>query len=78
MTEASIDYGLSRHVYVSLGDDVGGGAWTLRIQIKPWIGWIWGGCVMMALGGMLAAADRRYRAPQRKATTEDATLVRTA
>jgi cytochrome c-type biogenesis protein CcmF len=78
MTEASIDYGATRHVYVSLGDDVGGGAWTLRIQVKPWIGWIWGGCLMMALGGVLAAADRRYRAPQRKAATEDATLVRTA
>jgi cytochrome c-type biogenesis protein CcmF len=78
MTEASIDYGLARHVYVSLGDDVGSGAWTLRIQIKPWIGWIWGGCLMMALGGLLAAVDRRYRAPERKAVTEDATLVRTA
>jgi cytochrome c-type biogenesis protein CcmF len=78
MTEASIDYGLSRHVYVSLGDDVGGGAWTLRIQIKPFIGWIWGGCLMMALGGMLAAADRRYRAPQRRQAAEDATLVRSS
>ena len=62
MTEASIDYGATRHLYVSLGDDVGNGAWTLRIQIKPFIGWIWGGCVLMGLGGLLAAADRRYRA----------------
>jgi cytochrome c-type biogenesis protein CcmF len=76
MTEASIDYGATRHVYVSLGDDVGGGAWTLRLQIKPFIGWIWGGCLLMALGGLLAAADRRYRVPQRARGAEEATLVR--
>jgi cytochrome c-type biogenesis protein CcmF len=76
MTEAAIDYGAARHLYVSLGDDVGGGAWTLRIHIKPVIGWIWGGCLMMALGGLLAAADRRYRVPQRQDETADATLVR--
>jgi cytochrome c-type biogenesis protein CcmF len=62
MTEASIDYGLARHIYVALGDDVGNGAWTVRVHIKPFIGWIWGGCVLMALGGLLAASDRRYRA----------------
>jgi cytochrome c-type biogenesis protein CcmF len=78
MTEASIDYGMTRHLYVSLGDDVGNGAWTLRIHIKPFIGWIWGGCLLMALGGMLAAADRRYRVPQHRSGTEEATLVRTA
>ena len=82
MTEASIDYGMTRHLYVSLGDDVGGGglnsAWTLRIHIKPFIGWIWGGCLLMALGGALAAADRRYRVPQRQRSTEEATLVRSS
>jgi cytochrome c-type biogenesis protein CcmF len=78
MTEASIDYGATRHLYVSLGDAVGDGAWTLRIQIKPFIGWIWGGCLLMALGGLLAAADRRYRMPQRQREAADATLVRTA
>ncbi len=79
MTEASIDYGATRHLYVSLGDDVGGGAWTLRVQIKPFIGWIWGGCVLMALGGLLAASDRRYRAQSRRTALEpDATNVRPA
>jgi len=78
MTEASIDYGMTRHLYVSLGDSVGGGAWTLRIQVKPFIGWIWGGCLLMALGGLLAAVDRRYRVPQRQREATDATLVRTA
>ena len=78
MTEASIDYGMTRHLYVSLGDDVGGGAWTLRIHIKPFIGWIWGGCLLMALGGLLAAADRRYRVPQRRQSSDEATLVRSS
>ncbi len=78
MTEASIDYGMARHLYVSLGDDVGDGAWTLRIQIKPFIGWIWGGCLLMALGGLLAAIDRRYRAPQRQRAAADETVVRSS
>ncbi len=78
MTEASIDYGMTRHLYVSLGDDVGGGAWTLRIHIKPFIGWIWGGCLLMALGGLLAAADRRYRVAQRQRSSEEATLLRSS
>jgi len=77
MTEASIDYGLARHVYVALGDDVGNGAWTVRVHIKPFIGWIWGGCLLMALGGLLAASDKRYRAgARRREQTADATLVR--
>jgi cytochrome c-type biogenesis protein CcmF len=78
MTEASISYGLTRHIYVSLGDSVGNGAWTVRVHIKPFVGWIWGGCVLMALGGLLAASDRRYRAEARRRELPDATLVRTA
>ncbi len=83
MTEAAIDYGMTRHLYVSLGDSVGDGAWTLRIHIKPFIGWIWGGCLLMALGGLLAAADRRYREGSRKreglrAGADEATLVRSS
>jgi cytochrome c-type biogenesis protein CcmF len=82
MTEASIDYGATRHVYVALGEPVHANqpeaAWQLRLHVKPWIGWIWGGCLMMALGGILAASDRRYRAPRPRAATEDATLVRPA
>ena len=81
MTESAIDYGMTRHLYVSLGESVGDGAWTLRIHIKPFIGWIWGGCLLMALGGLLAAADRRYRVPQRRSVgteAEEATLVRSS
>ncbi|MGH8765407.1 MAG: heme lyase CcmF/NrfE family subunit, partial [Burkholderiales bacterium] len=78
MTEAAIDYGATRHLYVSLGDPVGDGAWTLRIHVKPFVGWIWGGCVLMALGGLLAASDRRYRAARRQEApaTEETTLIR--
>src|SRR5918999_543425 len=58
MTEAAIDPGLTRDLYVSLGDPVsdsrGGGAWLLKIQHKPFVDWIWGGCLIMALGGLLA------------------------
>jgi cytochrome c-type biogenesis protein CcmF len=69
MTEAAIDRGLFRDLYVAIGEQVGdrGGAgpdrdaWTMRIHIKPFVSWIWGGCLLMALGGTLAACDRRYR-----------------
>jgi len=61
MTEAAIDTGLTRDLYVSLGDSVGATAWVVRVQHKPFIDWIWGGCLLMALGGALAASDRRYR-----------------
>jgi cytochrome c-type biogenesis protein CcmF len=62
MTEAAIDRGLLRDLYVSLGDSTGDGRWLLRVQLKPFVGWIWGGCVLFAIGGLLAASDRRYRA----------------
>ena len=61
MTEAAIDTGLTRDLYVSLGDALGADGWLVRVQHKPFIDWIWGGCLIMALGGLLAASDRRYR-----------------
>jgi cytochrome c-type biogenesis protein CcmF len=61
MTEAAIDSGLTRDVYVSLGEALDANTWTLRIYLKPFVDWIWGGAVLMALGGALAVADRRYR-----------------
>ncbi|HEX6689935.1 MAG TPA: cytochrome c-type biogenesis CcmF C-terminal domain-containing protein, partial [Burkholderiales bacterium] len=66
MTEAAIDTGLARDLYVSLGDPLEGGAWLVKVQHKPFIDWIWGGCLIMALGGLLAASDRRYRFAQRE------------
>jgi len=61
MTEADIDWGVTRDLYVSLGEPVGDGAWGVRIYHKPFVDWIWGGAFIMALGGFLAIADRRYR-----------------
>jgi cytochrome c-type biogenesis protein CcmF len=68
MTEAAIDSGLTRDLYVSLGEPLEGSMWLVRVQYKPFIDWIWGGCFIMALGGLLAASDRRYRvsAPERR------------
>ena len=61
MTEAAIDTGLTRDLYVSLGEPVSGGAWSVRVYYKPFVDWIWGGAFIMALGGLLAITDRRYR-----------------
>jgi cytochrome c-type biogenesis protein CcmF len=63
MTEAGIDSGFTRDLFVSLGEPVqGGNVWVLHMAVKPFIDWIWGGCVLMMLGGVLAISDRRYRA----------------
>ncbi len=64
MTEAAVDIGALRDLYVSLGEPLGGDAWSLRVYYKPLIRWIWLGAVLMALGGLLAASDRRYRLPR--------------
>ena len=62
MTEAAIDPGLTRDLYVSLGDPLDrDGTWLLKVQHKPFVDWIWGGCFLMALGGFMALSDRRYR-----------------
>ncbi len=66
MTEAAIAPGLTGDLYVSMGEEVEGGAWIVRVYVKPFIDWIWGGCLVMAFGGFLAVTDRRYR---RKAAT---------
>jgi cytochrome c-type biogenesis protein CcmF len=61
MTEAAIQPGLTRDLYVSLGDPLEGGGWLVSVRVKPFVDWIWGGCLIMALGGLFAASDRRYR-----------------
>jgi cytochrome c-type biogenesis protein CcmF len=66
MTETAIDSGIFRHLYISLGEHVGGGAWSVRVYYKPFVGWIWGGAILMALGGGLALSDRRYALAARK------------
>lgn len=61
MTESSIDSSPLRDVYVALGDAVGSDAWVLRLYYKPFVTWIWAGCLLMAAGGLAAALDGRYR-----------------
>jgi len=66
MTEAAIDRGFTRDLYVSLGEITKDSAWVVRVQHKPFVSWIWAGCLIIALGGFLAASDRRYRMRSRK------------
>ena len=61
MTESAIDWGVFRDVYVSLGDPTGDGGWVVLLFYKPFISWIWFGAILIALGGVAAALDRRYR-----------------
>jgi len=67
MTEAAISNRVTGDLYVSLGEPVDGGAWSVRVYDKPFVTWIWGGCLLMALGGVLALSDRRYRIAFRRA-----------
>ncbi len=65
MTEAGISPAIIHDLYASLGEPLDGGAWSVRIYHKPMVEWIWVGCAFMALGGLLALSDRRYRAEKR-------------
>ncbi len=68
MTEAAIVPMLTGDLYVSLGEPIeNSGAWVVRVYMKPFVDWIWGGCLLMALGGLVAATDRRYRRGSRRA-----------
>ena len=69
MTEAAIDSGLTRDLYVSLGEALPDGRWTVKAWVKPYVDWIWAGCFMMAIGGFIAISDRRYRT-QRAAASD--------
>ena len=64
MTEADVDSNLLRDLYVSMGEQLPNGDWIVRVQHKPFIALIWIGCLVMMLGGGLAASDRRYRVRQ--------------
>lgn len=66
MTEAAIDTEISGDLYVSLGEPLDRGAWSIRVYSKPFIDWIWAGCTLMGLGGLFAITDRRYRIASRK------------
>ncbi len=60
-TEAAIDYGAVRDIYLVIGDAQKNGGWTVRSYVEPFANWLWGGALMMALGGVLSLSDRRYR-----------------
>jgi cytochrome c-type biogenesis protein CcmF len=66
MTEAAIESNVLRDVFVALGEPLGAGAWSLRIRVKPLIGFLWLGSGLMALGGLIAITDRRYRVAARQ------------
>ncbi len=77
MTEAGIDAGLTRDLFVAMGEPLPDNAWTIRLYVKPFLRWIWLGAIFMTLGGLLAASDRRYRkapaiAPSRVQAAVDA------
>ena len=61
MTEAAIDAGIGADVYVALGESLGADAWAVRVYVRPFVRWIWAGAALMALGGLVAATDRRFR-----------------
>jgi len=71
MTDAAIAPGITGDLYVSLGEAVSQSAWVVRVYYKPFIDWVWAGCLLMAAGGVLALSDRRYRLAQRRATAAE-------
>jgi len=68
MTEAGIESQLGRDLFVALGEDLGAGRWSLRVQVRPLINYVWLAALLMALGGCIAASDRRYRMARAPAT----------
>jgi cytochrome c-type biogenesis protein CcmF len=61
LTEAGIASGWNMDLFVALSKDVGGGRWSVRAQLRPLIDWVWLSAAFMALGGVIAVTDRRYR-----------------
>ena len=76
MTESGIHVNWTRDLFVAMGDDLGANTWSMRIQYKPMVRYIWLGALIMALGGLLAITDRRYR--RRKATADEPAAAGTA
>jgi cytochrome c-type biogenesis protein CcmF len=72
MTESGIHVKWNRDLFVAMGDDLGAGAWSMRIQYKPMVRYIWLGALIMSLGGIIAVTDRRYR---RRRSTADAAVA---
>ncbi|MBA3487785.1 MAG: heme lyase CcmF/NrfE family subunit [Lysobacter sp.] len=83
MTEAALSRGITRDLYVALGEPLGAttaagtaastaGAWALRVHIKPFVRWIWAGALLMMLGGLVTATDKRFRLPEPRPSPEPA------
>jgi cytochrome c-type biogenesis protein CcmF len=79
-SETAIDRSVWRDLYLALGDEVDGGAWTVRVYHKPLVNWIWGGALLMAIGGAFAVSDRRYALAQKQAqqSVEKTKIVKVA
>ena len=75
MTEAGIDPGLFRDIYVALGDPLADNAWAIRVHFKPFVRWIWLGAIFMALGGVLAILDKRYRRKKKVKVVDNAVMA---
>ena len=71
MTEADIDPGIFRDLYVALGEPVGDSAWAVRVHVKPFVRWIWIGGLFVALGGAMAVTDKRYRSARRRVSNAE-------
>jgi cytochrome c-type biogenesis protein CcmF len=69
MTEAGIEVDWNRDLFVAMGEDLGAGKWSMRLQYKPMVRFIWFGALVMAIGGLIAITDRRYRT--RKSTADE-------
>ncbi|NOQ87903.1 MAG: heme lyase CcmF/NrfE family subunit [Gammaproteobacteria bacterium] len=78
MTDASIDKTFTRDLYAALGEELEGGAWSMRVYYKPLIRWIWLGCILMTIGGALAVSDRRYRQSVKTRATEKGSVAASA
>jgi cytochrome c-type biogenesis protein CcmF len=78
MTEAAIDSRIHGDLYVQLGEPLNGDKWLVRIWVKPFVAWIWVGCLFMGLGGMWAVTDRRYRARATRDAPDSAGVVSAA
>jgi cytochrome c-type biogenesis protein CcmF len=78
MTESGVHSNLWRDLYISMGEQLPSGEWIVRVQVKPFIVWIWGGCLMMMAGGVLAISDRRYRVRQNAVSRTDTRAGATA
>ena len=78
MTDASIDKTFFRDLYAALGEELEGGAWSMRVYYKPLIRWIWLGCILMTIGGALAVSDRRYRQTLKNKVSKNVTAAASA